>query len=186
MCAMFGCMDSVNLMHSWWYSSTTGHKVKGKLEQTHTPSCLACSAETGNPAFGCEMTDYNLEQSTVLQCVATVPEVCHGSIGSGRKAHEHKHSHFNWLCLFKTLMHDPHEASVLIFNFYLSLQDFAFLSVFYFSTGQISSFLPLPISQSIPQFYPVFINESEVMADTLNVAIPLKKKTNQVSVTVLN
>lgn len=83
-------------------------------------------------------------------------------------------------------MHDPPQASVLIFNFYLSLQDFAFLSVFFFSTGQFSSFFPLPISQNIPQFYPVFINESEVVADTLNVAMPLKKKTNQVNVTVLN
>lgn len=46
-----------------------GFQAKGKLEQTHTPSCLACSAETGNPPFDCEMKEQNREQSPVVWCL---------------------------------------------------------------------------------------------------------------------
>lgn len=52
-----------------------GFQAKGKLEQTHTPSCLARSAETGNPPFDCEMKEQNREQSLGPRRVVPAPEI---------------------------------------------------------------------------------------------------------------
>lgn len=66
-------MAKVSVCHVWmcglnepnalFTHSSMGFEAKGKLEQTQTPCCLACSAETGNPAFDCEMKEQYREQS---------------------------------------------------------------------------------------------------------------------------
>lgn len=135
----------------WWHSSTIG-----KPEQTRTPLCLACTAETGNPAFGCEMTDYILEQSADMWGLHL--RVALRSTGLGSSAHEQftwvqfMNNSF-WIASKSNAFNDSLQVLTLIFNFFYQIpQDCAFLLLFFFFFLHAKSHHhPLsPVAQNIP------------------------------------
>lgn len=88
---------------------------EGSWAQTHTALGLASTADTGYPAFGCEMTDYKWEQS---QMCVTSPAltVQFSSVPTQLKSEPPLN-----------LMRESPLVLVLIFNFHQSLQDYGYL-----------------------------------------------------------
>lgn len=164
----------------WWHSSTIELQAKGKLDQTHTPLGPARTAETGNPAFGCEMTDYNLEQSAAHWYVGTSPEGL-TSTSLGSSAHEQFTSvqfitNSSWTASKSNAWLST--GAYVDLSFYSSLQDYGYLLEFLFFL------LPCQFSPSTIGCYTehpnlisfACINDPEAVAYTFNFAFPQKKE----------
>lgn len=130
---LMGLRAAVSVYHAWMlghgepdalFGGTvvlSNWKQKGSWTRLHTPIRLARAAETGNPAFGCEMTDYNLEQSAAHRRVGTSPEGGRHVHWPGQQLLQNSSLQFSsqprGVELPLNLMHDSPQVLVLIFNF---------------------------------------------------------------------